>query len=158
MNRTVSDIVAETERATRAIWLECPDEITKIREGHSARGTGTRGQFFTTLVFAEAESRTLSDGLLWGLVELIDAGSPDLRTLTALTDTIVSEKAQFFEFLGLSDVCERLDDFVAGCREAQTLEELRALVIATMGYVNRVQMWIDVVFPWGVANEFRRVS
>jgi hypothetical protein len=44
-------------------------------------------------------------------------------------------------------------DAVGVCAD---LDEFSELTAAALSYANRIHMWIDFVFPWGVTNGFPR--
>lgn len=155
---TVSEAIAALDAERERIWLTCPEEIERLGQGHVPRRTGSHGQYFTTLMFAEGESRTLSDELLWGLIEIGQKTDFDLRTVVLIVDQIVSYKAAFFDFVGMPEAGKFLQLYVEGARAATSQEEFLQLTRAAITYVNKVHMWVDAVFPWGVSNAFKRAS
>lgn len=154
----VTDVIAELDAERERIWLDCPQEITNMGKGVIPRRTGTHGQYLTTLMFAESEARTLSDEYLWGIIEASEEKTLDLATLQILTNQIVGYKAAFFDFVGMPEAGGFVSRYVEAAAAATTIEEFLALTRAAISYVNKVHMWVDAVFPWGVTNGFRRVD
>jgi hypothetical protein len=154
----VADVIAELDTEREKIWLTCPQEITDMGKGIMPRRTGSHGQYLTTLMFAESEARTLSDEFLWGIIELSEAEQMDLRTLQLLTKQIVGYKAAFFDFVGMPQAGSVVARYVQAAQSAADLDEFLALTRAAISYVNKVHMWVDAVFPWGVSNGFKRVE
>jgi hypothetical protein len=70
VQEVTDELVAERER----IWLECPQEVRDMGRGIMPRRTGSHGQYLSTLIFAEGEARTLSDEMLWGMIEIMRRG------------------------------------------------------------------------------------
>lgn len=154
----VTDVTDELDAERRRIWLTCPQEIADMGRGHIPRRTGTHGQYLSTLIFAEGEARTLSDEFLWGIIEVSETTDLDLPTVQALVDQIVSYKAAFFDFVGMPEAGRMLTRFVEAAKSAESMTELLGLTRAAISYVNKVHMWVDAVFPWGVTNGFKRVE
>ena len=48
--------------------------------------------------------------------------------------------------------------YVQATQVAESLDEFLALTRAAISYVNKLHMWVDAVFPWGVTNGFKRVD
>ncbi|CAI9390319.1 hypothetical protein [Microbacterium sp. T2.11-28] len=154
----VTDVIAELNTERERIWLECPQEIVDMGKGIIPRRTGSHGQYLTTLMFAESEARTLSDEYLWGIIEAAEENHLDLATLQILTSQIVGYKAAFFDFVGMPEAGGFVARYVEAAAAATTLEEFLELTGAAISYVNKVHMWVDAVFPWGVTNGFKRVD
>jgi hypothetical protein len=153
---TVDEIVASLEAEREKIWLKAPEEVIAIGRGEIPRGTGSHGQYLSTLIFAEGEARTLADEMLWGFWRVAEAGEADLTTLRALTMEIIDYKASFFDFNGLPHAASVIKSYVEGVQVCQDLDEFKRLTAAALSYANRIHMWIDFVFPWGVTNGFPR--
>lgn len=154
----VKEVIDELNAERERIWLTCPEEIVNLGRGIVPRRTGTHGQYLSTLMFAEGEARTLSDELLWGIIEVSETEKLDLRTVQLIYRQIVGYKAAFFDFVGMPEAGGMLVRFVEASDSATSIEELLDLTRAAITYVNKVHMWVDAVFPWGVTNGFKRVE
>lgn len=152
----IAEVISELDAERERIWLECPQEVTDMGQGRIPRRTGTHGQYLSTLIFAEGEARTLSDEILWGIIELSETESLDLHTLKLLIRQIVGYKADFFDFVGMPRAGSLVARYVEATQAATTHEEFLALTQAAISYVNKLHMWVDAVFPWGVTNGFKR--
>lgn len=154
----VTEVIAELDAERERIWLDCPQEVTDMGRGRIPRRTGSHGQYLTTLIFAEGEARTLSDEFLWGIIELSETEQLDLHTLQAIVRQIVGYKADFFDFVGMPQAAALVHRYVQATQVAESLEEFLALTRSAISYVNKLHMWVDAVFPWGVTNGFKRVD
>lgn len=152
----VQEVIAALEAEREQIWLTCPQEVQDMGRGIMPRRTGSHGQYLSTLIFAEGEARTLSDEMLWGMLQVMRRGQAELGTLQALIVEIVDYKADFFDFVGMPQAAGLVHSYVDAAQECQTIDELDALSEAAITYVNRLHMWVDAVFPWGVTNGFKR--
>ena len=144
------------EEETRKIWLEMPAEVRAIGQGRVPRRTGSHGQYLSTLIFAEGESRTLSDEILWGLLQVAAGPAADLATLKALVQEIVAYKGSFFDFVGMPRAAGIVASYCEAVEECEDLGQFRELTEAALSYANRLHSWVDIVFPWGVCDGFKR--
>lgn len=151
-------VIAEIEAERERIWLTLPEDVRDLGNGIVPRLTGPKKQYFTALLYAEGEARTLADEVYWGLIEIAGKPGADLDTLKLVVNQIVDYKADFFDFVGLPLTCRWTHRYAEGARAAQTLEEFAAVTGAALSYMNRVHMWIQSVFPWGIANAFPRAD
>jgi hypothetical protein len=153
---SIDEVVRALDEERDRIWLECPQEVRDMGQGIMPRRTGSHGQYLSTLIFAEGEARTLSDEMLWGMLQVMRRGGADLGTLQALIAEIVGYKGDFFDFVGMPRAGALVHRYVDAAQECTTIEELDRLSSAALTYVNRLHMWVDAVFPWGVSNGFKR--
>ena len=153
---TTEDVIAKLESEREAIWLTAPQEVKDIGNGIIARGTGAQGQYLSNLMFAEGEARTLADEMLWGLIQVAEQPDTDLKTLQAIVTQIIGYKADFFDFLGLPEAADLVRLYVDAAEKTTTLDEFSKLTGAALSYSNRLHMWVDAVFPWGICNGFKR--
>jgi Cucumopine synthase C-terminal helical bundle domain len=152
----VPDVIAMLNEEREKIWLEAPAEVVAIGRGEIPRRTGSHGQYLSTLIFAEGEARTLADEMLWGLWRVAQEGKADLATLQAIVAEIIGYKASFFDFNGLPHAAGVIKAYVDAVQTCTDLDEFAELTGAALSYANRIHMWIDFVFPWGVTNGFPR--
>lgn len=154
----VHDVIAELDAERERIWLTLPEDVRDLGNGIIPRLTGPKKQYFTSLLYADGEARTLADEVLWGLIEISRKPDADLDTLKMVVNQIVDYKADFFDFVGLPLICKWTHRYAEGARAAETLEEFREVTGAALSYMNRVHMWIQSVFPWGIASAFPRAD
>ncbi|MCU1526243.1 MAG: Shikimate dehydrogenase substrate binding protein [Frondihabitans sp.] len=155
---TVQDVITELDTERERIWLTLPEDVRDLGNGIIPRFTGPKKQYFTSLLYAEGEARTLADEIYWGLIEVTHKPNADLDTLKMIVTQIVDYKADFFDFVGLPLTCKWTHRYAEGARAAETLEEFAAVTGAALSYMNRVHMWIQSVFPWGIATAFPRAD
>ncbi|WP_343553799.1 hypothetical protein [Pantoea sp.] len=156
---TVDEAIALFDAQREKIWFEQPAEIAALGRGEVPRGTGSRGQYLSTIIFAEGETRTLADEMLWGLIRVgEDHPQADLKTLQLLIKEIMGYKANFFDFVSLPQAAEMLHLYVKVAGECETLEELVRLSHSALSWANRLHMWVDFILPWGLGDGFRRVK
>ncbi len=153
----VQEIMDALDRERQAIWLEPPEEVCGIMRGDIPRGTGSKGQYLSTLIFAENELRTMTDEILWYMWELAAVkGGVNLESLQALTASLVDYKGHMFDYVGLPRTGAFVAQYVDGVRQCEDLEEFSKLTGAALSYLNRVHGWVDILFPWGICDGFRQ--
>ncbi len=156
---TIDEAIALFDAQREKIWFDQPAEIAALGRGEVPRGTGARGQYLSTIIFAEGETRTLADEMLWGLIRVgEDNPDADLRTLQLLIKEIMGYKANFFDFVSLPEAAEMLHLYVRVAGECETLADLVRLSHSALSWANRLHMWVDFILPWGLGDGFRRVK
>lgn len=155
---TIDEAIALFGRECEAIWLTQPEEIRILSRGESERGVGSRGQYLTPLIFAEGTARSLADETLWVVHLMCDRPETDLPTLKRMISELVSRKAGFFELFGLEHAAGLIRTYIELAQQAKDLAELQRLTDAALAYANRVHVWLDAAFPWGVCTGFMRAG
>ncbi|TPE47718.1 hypothetical protein [Amaricoccus solimangrovi] len=153
---TVEEAIARFEAEREKIWMSSPEDVTALGQGIVPRRTGARGQYLSTIIFAEGEARTFADEMLWGIIRVCEDTTADLATLQALIDQIIGYKASFFDFVSLPSAAEMTRLYVEAAKLCETTDELARLSHAALGYANRLHMWVDYILPWGLGDAFRR--
>jgi hypothetical protein len=156
---SVAAVVTDIDTARDAIWDQPPAEVLAIGRGEIPRGTGSKNNYLSTLIFAENELRTLTDEVLWfAWVTAIRHQDADLGTLKLYMDSMCQYKANMLDYVGLPNSCEILKQYVGGIGTATTWAEFAQLTESAMTYFNRLHGWVDLVFPWGIVGGFTRTS
>jgi hypothetical protein len=122
------------------------------------QGVGSRGQYLTPLIFAEGTARSLADETLWVIHLMCDRPDTDLATLKVMISELVGRKAGFFELFGLEHAAGLVRTYIGLAQTTQDLAELQRLTDAALAYANRVHVWLDAAFPWGVCTGFMRAG
>jgi hypothetical protein len=156
---SVAAVVATIDAARDAIWDNPPAEVQAIGRGEIPRGTGAKNNYLSTLIFAENELRTLTDEVLWfAWVTATRHPEADLDTLRLYMDEMGQYKANMIDYVGLPESGEILKLYVGGLAIATSWAEFAQLTESAMTYFNRLHGWVDLVFPWGIVDGFRRSS
>ncbi len=153
---TLDEAIHHFESERQRIWLTCPDDVAALGRGEIPRRTGARGQYLSTIIFAEGETRTLADEMLWGIIRVTEDTQADLKTLQAMIKQIIGYKADFFDFVSLPEAAEVTKIYVETALNCTSIDELRHLTYAMLSYANRLHMWVDFILPWGLGDGFRR--
>lgn len=151
---TPEAVLSELAKAREAIWETMPDEVRRLGAGIQPRGTGSFGQYFTPLMFAEGLIRNAGDELLWNLREVAADRSSDLATVKKFIVLTMDKKAHFVDFIGLPETGALFLRVVSAIEQTDDRATIVKLLDAAMIYANRMHLWIDSVFPWAIANAF----
>ncbi len=156
---SVETTISLINSARDEIWNIPPQNVLNLSQGIVPMGTGAKNNYLSTFIFAENELRTLTDEILWFAWQSA-IRHPDLHlaTLVQYMDEICQYKANMYDYVGLPDGCEILKMYVGGIRMAQTTQEFADLTEAAMTYFNRLHGWVDIAFPWGLVDGFKRVN
>ena len=80
----------------------------------------------------------------------------EFRLLLDVISEMVGRKAGFFELFGLEHASGLIRTYIAEAQAVESLDDLRRLTDAALAYANRVHVWLDAAFPWGVCTGFMR--
>ncbi len=156
---SVGEVIREIDAARDAIWENPPQEVLDLASGIVPRGTGAKNNYLSTMIFAENELRTLTDEILWfAWATATRRPDLDLATLVAYMDEMGQYKANMCDYVGLPEGGEVMKLYVGGIRKAASMQEFADLTEAIMTYMNRLHGWVDIAFPWGLVDGFKRVN
>lgn len=154
---SVQEVIDRINAARDEIWEVPPQEVLDLTSGIVPRGTGAKNNYLSTMIFAENELRTLTDEILWfAWATATRHPELDLKTLVAYIDEIGQYKANMNDYVGLPEGGDIMKLYVGGIRKAATMQEFADLTEAAMTYFNRLHGWVDIAFPWGLVNGFKR--
>lgn len=156
---SVQEVIDRIDAAREEIWEVPPQEVLNLAQGIVPLGTGAKNNYLSTMIFAENELRTLTDEILWfAWATATRHPELDLRTLVAYMDEMGQYKANMNIYVGLPEGGEILKLYVGGIRRAETMQEFADLTESVMTYMNRLHGWVDIAFPWGLVDGFKRVN
>lgn len=152
--RLLDDIDAEMRRT----WLTPPQEIVDIHEGRIASGAGSCGQWLSTLVFVNGETRPLGYCALGGLMQIARNPEISLAALQAITRHFIKVPAEFLGYCGLNKLWDLVHRTIAVLPDLNTKEEYFALISALALYTNQLNAWNLHFYPWDLAGDRFRES
>ena len=144
----------EIEEETRRIWMKEPDEVKKIRLGIIDSGAGAYGQYFTTIVFADGESRALGYLALSSIYNTIKDPEFELPHIYKLSRMLLPVGAEFLGYCGLNKLWEFIRRYLEIMEKIESREELKELVGSLVLYVNRIYGWFRFGGPWSLGTQF----
>lgn len=154
MGKNWKQVKESIEREIEKVWIEEPDEIKKLRFGIVPTKAGTYGQYFTTLIWGSAEVRCLGYISLYNLIRASEGEAFTLEQCKKLARLFIPTTSNFLGYCALPTVGRLADDLLESLETLQTKDNYRELMMAFWTYVNRMQMWVHHIFPWGLALNF----
>jgi len=147
--KTWKDIKNEIDAELKRIILEEPVEVKKIRMGIIESGAGTRGQYYTTFVFAFNDLRNYGS---LGLRPLFKATADPTFTVDQLKTLFKYSTvlAVFLRYCGLKKVLTFRNNILEAFDTIQTKEQFKEVVMSYLCYISRLQLWCHHYFPWAV--------
>lgn len=147
-------LVDAIQRETEKIWIRAPAEIADLHNGIIASGAGSYGQYFSTLVFLNGETRPLGYCALNGLVRLAANDKISLETLREITPNFIRTTAEFLGYCGLNTLWQFTQDLIQRLRLIENKEQYMALLGSLALYTNVLNTWNLQLFPWQHGQQY----
>jgi len=151
----VQPLIDEIHAETARIWIDPPTELVRVHQGLIASRAGSYGQYLSTLVFVNGETRPLGYSALNGLVRACATTEVSLDTLRALTANFARTPAEFLGYCGLETLWRFTRRTLDALDLLRTREEYFALVSTLALYINCLNTWNLHLFPWHHGEEYR---
>lgn len=167
MGKDWHDVKDDIEREIDRIWWEEPEEVKMCRIGIFPSGAGTDGQVFGNLFFLVADTQAMS---WWTVEPAIRAAVADpaftvehcksmWKYMTLHMANLMGETAPPrcpAPWLNLPKLTQLCKDIVESFASIHTKEEFADLIWSWQNYVNRLNKWFSLVFPWHLGKQFPR--
>jgi hypothetical protein len=150
VDELVQEIFAETER----IWIDPPQELLDIHNGHIKSGAGSRGQYFTTMLFVNGEQRPFGYGAVGGLIKSCFNTDVSVESLKQLTANFIKTPAEFLGYCGLEKQWTFTQRVVGVLKELHTKGDYVSLMSALGTYANCLNAWNLHYFPWSHGDSY----
>ncbi|NLC10932.1 MAG: hypothetical protein GX767_01590 [Firmicutes bacterium] len=169
MGKNWRDVKEALEKEIDKIWFEEPLEVTMSKHGVFPSGAGTKGKYFGNLLFLVADTQAMG----WWTIEpaMYAALDDELFTLEHCKRmfkylTVHMAKLMGAElppncpgpWLNLPKVWSFCQDIVDSFETITTKEDLKDLIWSWENYINRLNRWFYLVFPWELGNTMDRVE
>jgi hypothetical protein len=133
---------------TESIRTEEPRDLRRLCSGIVDSAAGSKGQYFTTLVFAHGEVRNLAFHGFMHVLRLMDDGSIGVSVLKKVINSLMESRVGFLDFLGLHDMASICREYLSLVRESDDVQELRLATELLSEYGVRIHWWLEAMFPW----------
>jgi hypothetical protein len=148
----VREIVSETQR----VWVNPPEELLDIHKGHIKSGAGSRGQYFTTMLFVNGEQRPFGYGALGGLVRSCFNSDVSVESLKQIAGNFIKTPAEFLGYCGLDKQWSFTQRAVAALKDVHSKDDFVTLMSALGTYANCLNGWNLHYFPWSHGEAYKR--
>ena len=164
-----TDVKKNIDAELDAIMWDEPLEVTMSRLGAFPSGAGTRGQYLSNLLFQVADTQAMS----WWTAE------PAMQQALSDPDLSVEHCKKFWQYMtvhmghlmgdvappgcvapwmNLPSLTTIPDEIVESFDTIETKEELADLLWSWFGYIERLNRWFFLVFPWELGDKFQLKS
>lgn len=165
MGKDWREVKDEIEKDIDRIWWEEPEEVKMCRLGIFPSGAGTDGQVLGNLFFLVADTQAMS---WWTIEPAMKAALEDptftLEHCKRMWKYLTVHMARLMgevdppkcpaPWLNLPKLVQFCNDIVDSLDTIKTKEEFADLIWSWGNYVNRLNKWFSLVFPWHLGKEF----
>ena len=169
MAKNWREVKDEIEKDIDRIWWEEPEEVKKCRLGVFPSGAGTDGQTLGNLFFLVADTQAMG---WWTIEPAMQAAMADstftLEHCKRMWKYLTLQMAGLMgevdppkcpaPWLNLPKLWQFCKDIVDSFDTIKTKEEFASLIWSWENYVNRLNRWFCLIFPWHLGKEFPRVE
>ena len=169
MAKNWQEVKDAIEKDLDRIWWEEPEEVKMCRLGIYPSGAGTEGQILGNLVFLIADTQGMG---WWGAEPSINSmlSDPDFtvdhckkawKYMVYAPAGLLGEEdppncpAPWFNLPKLWEFCK---DVIASYDSIKTKEELADVIWSWENYVNRLNWWFFLIFPWEIGQLLPRIE
>ena len=169
MAKQWQDVKDEIEREIDKIWFDEPAELTLGKQGIFPSGAGVDGQAFGSLVFMFADTHALGNLVfsppMYYILKDPAFNLDHCKTLFAQTNI---NKCRILgmssgpgtkcpaAWLNLPKFHKFCTDIIDSYDSIKTKEEFTDLLWSWFNYVDRMNKWVYIVFPWEVVGRYMR--
>lgn len=170
MARNWREVKEEIEQEVEKIWYDEPVEVTMSKKGIFPSNAGTMGKYFGNLFFLVCDTQAMGwwtcEPCMYGMIDddsfTLDHCKKVFQFLNGHMTKLMGESNPEHNCPGpwmnlpkfWSFYCHMVESFDS----IQTKEELRSLIWSWENYVNRINRYFYVVFPWELGNSMNRVD
>lgn len=155
---SAAELLRDIEERTKAIWLDEPDDIRRLRLGISDGGAGTHGQIFSTLLFVQSELRGLTVNACHALLICADDPLFSLEVLKKSAQVHLSGRAGLLNYMGAHEFGTLFSRFLALLPAIESRDEFVSLLRALKTYGVRLHMWSLHIFPWNLGAHMHQIG
>jgi hypothetical protein len=151
VDELVREIVSETQR----VWIDPPEELLDIHNGNIKSGAGSRGQYFTTMLFVNGEQRPFGYGALGGLVRSCFNSDVSVEGLKQIVGNFIKTPAEFLGYCGLDKQWAFTQRTLTALKEVHSKGDFVTLMSALGLYANCLNGWNLHYFPWSHGEGYK---
>lgn len=151
----VDALVREIHAETQRIWVHPPEELLDIHCGRIKSGAGSRGQYFTTMLFVNGEQRPFGYGAIGGLIKSCFNTDVSLESLKQIAGNFIKVPAEFLGYCGFDKQWDFTQRTVAALKDVHEKEDFVTLMSALGLYANCLNGWNLHYFPWIHGEDYK---
>ena len=155
------DLVKRIDNSTVEALKETPECILNMSKGNIITDAGLGEQYFSTLVFMMIYSLCIGQHSLFPLVDMMEHSKDlNLENYKELTRAYMARGFNAPEFLAYvaldTNVLDFGNEIVEKLDQVTEISDLKAALSSYITYINMLQMWTHLYFPWGLGCAFKK--
>ncbi len=155
MNASIESLIKRMQQAAESIAIEPPQIVLDIfQRGIVKSQAGTRGQYFSTLVFIQGVCRSLAYDCVNNFIYMIDEEILTKEQLVVMLPRYFRSNANFLGYCGFDEVWDFAKSIIALLDEVDSKEQLNELVSVYNVYLASLYTWVQHYFPWKLGDAF----
>ena len=155
MSYQIQEIIDEINNAANKIRKSPPQIVIDIfKHGIIKNKAGTRGQFFSTLVFIQGVCRSLAYDCVNNLIYMFDEDAFNREQLAIMIPKYLRSNANFLGYCGFDHVWQFAKTIINNLELVETRAQLKELIHAYNYYLANLYTWVHHYFPWHLGNQF----
>jgi hypothetical protein len=152
------ELEQKIEERTKAIWLDEPEDLRRIRSGVVDSGAGSYGQWFTTILFAQSEVRGLCFNAATNVLIIAEDESYTLDQLKKLARVSFTARTGFLNYVGMHELGELFNEYLDLLDSIDSRDAFVRLTRALRQYGVRLHLWSEYSFPWDVGLHLQQLT
>jgi hypothetical protein len=154
MSNKAKKLAAAIKNEVDKMWVDEPVETKKLRLGLLESRAGSYHQCFSTLVFADGETRALGYIVLSGSMKAVQNPKFSLEQIRELIRILLPISIEYLGYSGFPKIREFGRDFLSILDEIDSREEFEEILANFTLYANLFHGWIHLYFPWFLGEFF----
>lgn len=155
MSDKIQKIIDEINREANKIQKNPPQIVIDIfKNGIIKSKAGTRGQFFSTLVFIQGVCRSLAYDCVNNLIYMFDEDVFTREQLVIMIPKYIRSNANFLGYCGFDQVWQFAQVIINNLEHVETKAQLKEIIHAYNYYSANLYTWVHHYFPWHLGDQF----
>lgn len=160
------EVKDEIEQEIDLIWYDEPVELTLSKQGIYPSGAGAHGQAFGNMVFLFADTHAIGGFVFEApMFSFIDSPDFTLQQCKTIFSAVNMNKCRILganhghnskcpaAWLNLPKFQKFYEDIEQAFETVTTKDELRSLLWSWFNYVDRMNKWVYIIFPWDAVGK-----
>jgi hypothetical protein len=154
MSNKAKELAAAIKKEVDKMWVEEPIENKRLRLGCLESKPGSYSQYFSTLVFADGETRALGYIVLSGCMKAVQSPKFDLERIREMIRILLPISTEYLGYSGYPKIREFGRTFLSILDEIDNKEDFEEILANFTLYANLFHGWIHLYFPWFLGEFF----
>jgi len=154
MTNKARELAAAIKKEVDKMWVEEPIENKRLRLGCLDSRAGSYSQYFSTLVFADGETRALGYIVLSGCMKAVQNPKFDLERIREMIRILLPISTEYLGYSGFPKIRDFGRTLLSILDEIDNKEDFEEILANFTLYANLFHGWIHLYFPWFLGEFF----